>query len=86
MQNLEGNKVHDQEGECNKNTQKGGKREDKWAVRQPNLPGRIQQDSLCDKREDQSENGSGITEVKMKLVVVRADDKRQVKKEKQSSS
>lgn len=52
----------------------------------PNLPGRIQQDSLCDRTDDQSENDSGITEVKMKLVIVRAEDKRQVKKEKQSST
>lgn len=73
-------------GECNKNIQKGGKGEDKWAVRQPNLPGRIQQDSLCGRSEDQSENSSGITEVKMKLVIVRAEDKRQVEKEKQSGT
>lgn len=55
-------------------------------MRQPNLTGRIQQDSLCGRSEDQSENCSGITEVKMKLVIVRAEDKRQVKKEKQSGT
>lgn len=51
-------------------------------MRQPNRSGRLKQDSLCDGRiEDQSKKSSGITEVK--LVMIRAEDKRQIKKKTQ---